>query len=213
MRKDKVMRKLFIGFSLMVTALLILPANSQAMKWQGRRQSSNVIDIRAETKAVNTQLSLEAGRRYLVAMMMMAEKDAGEQPGCVTLGQEIEKLKRVRAELEGMGTEPVRRLICADEAAGSRVNLCAKTLAKDPAAAPAFPDLQEFEEELTDNYGPAMEQVGRIQASLDSKNDVLTKEDVKCRATLQLIQKKSAEVLSAYGDLQRMIHDLGALGQ
>jgi hypothetical protein len=207
------MLKSFIGFSLMAIFLLTLPDVSQAMKWQGRRQSTNVIDIRAETKAVNMQISLEAGRRYLVAMMMMAEKDAGEQPGCMTLSQEIERLKTVRAELEAMGTEPVRRLICADEAAGSRINLCAKVLAKDPAAAPAVPDLKDFEDELTDNYGPVMEQVGRVQASLDSKSETLAKEDVKCRATLQLIQKKSVEVTNAYVDLQRMIHELGALGQ
>lgn len=201
------MRNLLTG-SLLILATLFTSSESFAMKWQGRRESKNVIDVRRETKAVNTQTELEAGRRYLVAMMMMAEKDANEHPECGTLAQEIEKLKNVRAGLEGMGTEPVRRLICSDENPGSRVNLCTKVLAKDPAAAPAAPDLKEFESELADAYGPAMELVGLLQASINSKNELMAKEAVGCRATLQLIQKKSGEVLSAYGNLRQMIQEL-----
>src|SRR5690606_9683266 len=120
-----------------------------------------------------------AGRRYLVAMMMTAELDALEQPDCVALNQEVEKLKTARIELEAMGAEPVRRLVCVDEAAGSRVNLCARAFAKDPAAmpaAPAIPDLKEFEDELIGNYRPAMEQVARVQAAIDAKSKTLSKE-------------------------------------
>lgn len=201
------MRNSFIC-SLLALIALSISADSHAMKWRGLRQSKNVIDIRKETKAVTTQLDLEAGRRYLVAMMMMAEKDAGEHPECVTLGQEIDKLKTVRIELEGMGTEPVRRLICADEAAGSRVNLCAQLLAKDPASAPAMPNLKEFESELIDNYGPAMEQVTRVHASIEGKNESLVKEDIKCRATLQLIHRKAAELTESYAKLVEMVRDL-----
>lgn len=206
------MRKM-LSSSLLIFAALMISGDAQAMKWQGRRQSTNVIDIRKETKAVNTQMELETARRYLVTMMMMAEKDAGANPDCVTLSEEIEKLKTVRIELEAMGTEPVRRLICSDEGAGSRVNLCGKILAKDPASAPAMPDLKEFEDELTDSYGPAMDQVGRVQAALNSRTAMMSKEDLKCRATLQLIQRKAADMASAYSNLQQSIQELIKLYQ
>jgi hypothetical protein len=194
--------------SVLILATIFISIDTQAMKWQGRRQSENVIDIRKETKAVNTQIELEAGRRYLVAMILMAEKDANEHPECATLTQEIEKLKTVKAEMEAMGSEPVRRLICADENAGSRVNLCAKILAKDPASVPAMPDLKEFESELTDAYGPVIEQVGRMQAAFTARSAVMAKEDLKCRATLQLIQRKAAEVSESYGNLHQMVQEL-----
>lgn len=185
------------------------PPDAEAFKWRNRRQSTNVIDVRRETRAVNAQLSLETGRRYLVAMMMMAEKDASEQPECVTLNQEVEKLKTVRVELEAMGTEPVRRLVCMDEPAGSRINLCAQAFAKDPSATPtAFIDLKGFEAELADNYGPALEQIGRVRAAINAKQSALAKEEHKCGVSLLLIEKKSGEMLETYEELQRALNSL-----
>lgn len=206
------MRNLFPA-SLLILATVFISVDSHAFKWQGRRQSENVIDIRKETKAVNTQLALEAGRRHLVAMMIMAEKDANEHPECITLAQEVEKLKTVRVELESMGTEPVRRLVCDAESPASRVNLCAKILSKDPASAPPVPDLKEFESELADSYGPAIQQVGRLQAAIDAKNTLMEKEDIKCRATLQLIQRKAAEVTESYGNLRQEVQEVMRLYQ
>lgn len=196
---------------------IFISTDSYAMKWQGLRQSDNVIDIRRETKLVNSQADLEIGRRALVAMIMMAEKDHGEHPECVTLGQEIEKLKTVRSELEGMGLEPVRRLSCTDPSgsAPSRVNLCAQLLAKKASDAPDSPsaptqkepDLKEFESELADSYGPPVAQVGRLQAALQSSNEALAKESLECRASLQLIQKKSGDIVAAFANLQRLLQE------
>jgi hypothetical protein len=202
------MRNLFLGFTIFGLSLFSFSSDSEAMKLQGRRESKNLIDLRLETKIVNTQMGLETGRRYLIAMMMMAEKNASEHPECGTLGQEMEKIKTVRAELEGMGSDPARRLICSEEAAGSRVNLCAKLLAKDPATAPDIPDLKEFENELNDAYRPAMEQIGRVQASLSARNEALAKEPVGCRAALELIQKKAVEVQTLYSELQQKLQEL-----
>lgn len=201
------MRNLLIG-SLLVLATIFVSSDSHAFKWQDYRQSENVIDVRPESKAVSAQVELEASRRLLVAMIMLAENDANLHPECVTLNQEIEKLKSLKTTLDGMETEPVRRLICEEKGPTSRLNLCAKAFADDPSAAPARPDLKKFGEELAQAYGPVMGQMEHARVALKTKEETFSKESEECRVGLQLIQMKVIETQDSYEDLVQTVSDL-----
>lgn len=197
------MRKFPISSLLAATAMLA-SADSHAFKWQDYRQSENVIDVREETKIVSAQVNLEAGRRYLVAMIMLAENDASLHAECMALSQEIGKLKALKTTIEGLGPEPVRLLICKEQYSGSNLNLCAKAYSADSAPSP---DLKKFGEELAQAYGPVMDQIEQTRASLKTKEEALAKESEDCRVGLQLILAKTMEVQDSYDTLERMIRD------